>query len=1175
MKKNATLFLLIAGILFHLNASANYKQGITISVKDEPLEAVFKIIQKQSSYSFVYSGDQLKGASKVSVSVVNETLKNVLDQVLKGQPLRYEISNEFVIIKKKTTVTQTIIDGDTTAGKPIDLIGKVVDEQGKPVAGATVTVRGSGVSTATNADGDFLIRADERGSLMITSVGFDTKIIRINGANSLVVKLSIVAQQMKEVIISTGYQKVSAERFVGAYSQLDSAAYSRRAGMNILDRLDGTVSGVVFKKKGDLQPIQIRGISTLGGGVESSSLWEPLIVVDNFPMDSRFNINSINPNDVENITILKDAAATSIWGAKAGNGVIVITTKKGRYNKALQVSASINLTIESKPNLFYVPRLTSSEFIDIEKDLYSKGFYENSISDVYSWPVVSPVVEILEAKKNNLISEKEAEEKINQLRRFDTRDEYMKHVYRNAVWQQHYIGIGNGNNVFTYNISGGYNRKINSIKGSNPDQQFTISANTAFKPQKNLEIQTSLNFTESREKSTLLPSLPTYFPYMQLVEQDGTPSPIPYRHRISYLDTVGKGTGLLDWKYRPLDEIKYANNNITSKNLRINLGLSYRIANWVSASFGYQYLTQSTVSKKLNGKETYFTRDLVNTFYNPDPTLDEYHTYPIPKGGILDLSNFESKNHIFRASINVNKVWGQHRISGLIGTDISETNGFVSYIRLFGFNEQNGSYRSTMDFLNLYPQTYGAYPGTTSSIPESNIYREEPFNRFVSTYANISYDYKDKYSIYSSVRRDGANVFGVNSNNRWKPLWSIGGKWQLSKEDFFQINWIQSLSIRTSFGYSGNVNNVESGKLTILYNSFSAPYTNLTHAIIQTAFNPNLRWEKVGQLNSGIDFEIFNGRFRGSVDVFLKKSTDLISNYPMDPTVGVSNYLINSASLRTTGFDFTGNARILKGSIQWNSKLGISYSKTIVTKIFNRSFRTADYIGYQIFPTEGRMAYPVISYRWAGLDPQTGDPLGYIGGKASNDYQQIASDSLENQKYHGSAIPLVTSFFVNTLSWKNVSVSFTITGRFNYYFRKPALNLTETGEIGGTNYTTDYLQRWQKPGDENFTTIPSVTYPPPSNSSSRSTFYRNSEIHVERGDNIRLQDIRLEYNWNLKIGNKFPIKSIQSFFYPNNLNIVIWRASKSNFDPDYSGGSGDPTAGPTPKTWTFGFNFIF
>ena len=516
--------------------------------------------------------------------------------------------------------------------------------------------------------------------------------------------------------------------------------------------------------------------------------------------------------------------------------------------------------------------------------------------------------------------------------------------------------------------------------------------------------------------------------------------------------------------------------------------------------------------------------------------------------------------------MNFNKNLGEIGIiTGLFAAELSETGSSSFSDRLYGYNDQFGTYQPNIDYYNQYP-LYDNLGSTSGTIPQGSSTNNGPFNRSVSVLGNFSYIYKNRYTIYGSARRDGSNVFGVNTNNRWKPLWSAGASWDIDKESFYNLSWLPALKLRTSIGYMGNVNNSLSGLPTIVYSGTSY-FTKLTQAQVGNAANPNLRWEQVRILNVGIDYNILKGRITGSIDVFNKRSTDLISGVPFDPTTGILFYNVNSASLKGNGFELAINSINTTGSVRWETGLSVSYAKMVVSKIYNGGYRASDFISYALQPAVGRVAYGLSSYKWGGLDPLTGDPQGYLNGKISKDYVSIFNDSVQNQVFHGSSQPLYTGYLRNSISWKHFTLSANITFRFDYYFRKTSIDYNSL--FGRWSGSADYYARWQKPGDEKHTNIPSLLYPVPFEVSQRDVFYAGSAVNVLRGDNIRLQDARLEYLFDKNTFSKFPFTNIVLFVYANNLNTILWRHAKSPFDPDFAGGS-DANGAPTPKTYTIG-----
>lgn len=1165
MKLTAIILLAVC-----LQASATgFSQTISFKGENVPLKQFFSAIEKQSAYIFFYKTGLLDNTKPITLNVKDIAIEAAVKEALRNQPLDYVIEDKTILIKAKAPVK--IEDDIITGTLLLPIRGTVKDADGRPLAGASISVKGSKEAVISNEKGNFEINAKEGDVLVISYVGFERQELKVGkeGTISFVLKNKIVNID-SVTIISTGYEKISKERFVGSYAQLDSANFHRRVGMGIIERLDGTVPGVLFDKKGGF-PIQIRGISTIG----ASSRSEPLVVIDNFPiLDVSVQVENLNPNDVESITVLKDAAATSIWGAQAGNGVIVITTKRGKYNQRFQLSASSNVTVEEKPDLYYYPKISSSDAINIEEFLFSKGFYDANINNNTNRPVISQVVEILARRRANLLTDADTAAQIGALRQHDVRSDLNKYVYREAIRQQHYMGFNGGNNVLAYQFSFGYNHSLNNIQGSKPDGQYTITTNTSFRPVKNLDIQAGINFTQNIVKSVGLP-FSSFSPYASLVDANGNALAVPNQYRQGYIDTAGGGK-LLDWNYRPLDEIRLTDATTNSKAINLNLNVGYKLTSWLQANISYQYNNLLSASRNYKSLQVYETRDLINQYTNFNQTNDNLR-YPVPKGGILNVFNSLFKSYFTRGTLNFNKSFGiDHQLTALLGGEINNAaGGYSTSQRFYGYNDLVGTYRMNVDYNTFFARPYPK-GSLSATIPLSANYTEQDSRRLVSVLGNISYTYKSRYNFYASARRDGANVFGVNTNNKWKPLWSAGAGWDVSKESFYHVSWMPFFKLRASYGYTGNVarNNV-AGILTIRIGGPDI-YSNLPFNSISDAPNKNLRWEQVRIINAGADFGLFQNRLSGSLEVFMKRSTDVITGFPLAPTSGVNSIPSNAGDLKATGFELNLNAVNIKGPIEWSSNFSLSYAKTVVAKIYNVSgYAASDFITYGLNAATGRIAFGLSSYRWAGLDPNTGDPQGYLDGQVSKNYQRIFSDSIQNQVFNGSALPLYSGFLRNNFSWKGFTLSANITGRFKYYFREPALELsyTSASNPNGVMYAADYYQRWQKPGDEAFTNIPSMPYPVGTNVSARNTFYSSSEILVKRADNIRLQDVRLSYQWYNKKAKNILFKSVQFFFYPNNLNLILWRAEDSQYDPDFTGSSGNLV--PTPRTWTGGVTLNF
>jgi len=410
-------------------------------------------------------------------------------------------------------------------------------------------------------------------------------------------------------------------------------------------------------------------------------------------------------------------------------------------------------------------------------------------------------------------------------------------------------------------------------------------------------------------------------------------------------------------------------------------------------------------------------------------------------------------------------------------------------------------------------------------------------------YFNGLYEYKGKYGLSFSARKDAANSFGTNVNSQWNPLWSAGLSWQIAKEKFMkETDWIDYLKLRTTFGYGG-VQPYGALNKTVIGYVGNSNYSNLPYALIGSPPNPGLKWETVRTLNFGMDFSIYGGKLIANIDYYRKKSFDLLSDDPFDPTSGYSLLTKNVGKIATHGIDLTlaSNGRFGKG--YWQSSINFSYSKNKVTDYRGTIGATSLYLdgGRTLMPLLGKSLYPVFSYKSAGLDPVNGDPRGYKNGNISKDYQVLTTDSLQYLNYHGTALPPIYGAWNNTIGYGKFYLDFSLLFKFGHYFKKKSIvygNLFDSWDGHA-----DFAKRWQQPGDELATTVPSMQYP---NNSYRDLFYQHSSNNIVKGDLIRLQNIRFGYNFGL---NDKKIKG-QLYIGANNVGL-IWRQNKENLDPDY------------------------
>lgn len=1138
-----------------LRAEDGLGQGIedkTISLElhNETLRNALNKIEELSGYRVAYVVQEVVDYKNINLEKEKRTVKKTLELILNNTALAFK-QEEFTILiynrghRRAELVMSDSVDANILAANADTTVrGRVTTAEGGALEGVSVTVQGSDIGTSTNAQGYFALKGVPGNAVLLFSfIGFERQVIRLEGKKNLEVQLvKRGGAVLDEVVVSTGYQKISKERFVGAVTTIDSELYHRQISTDVLSRLDGITNGLLFDHRKGVSggvSLQIHGISS----INSSSY--PLIVLDNFPYTG--DINNINPDDVDNITILKDAAAASIWGARAGNGVIVITTKKGKYNQPFSVSFSSRVNVTEKPHVFSQPIISSSDFIDLEELLFSNG---NRFADTASGsrPVISPVYEILYKLRRGDITQAVADAQINSLRGIDVRNDIDKYINRPTLNQNYSLNIGGGNNIFNYALSGSYNHNSGGRIGLVGPDRYTFNTSSSLKVRKRLELQAGLSFTQTNSKDHGSAFLPKY-PYVQLADAMGNPLAIDRGYRSSYLDTAGGGK-LLDWNYSPLDELRngYITNTSKGQFVLMNLSANLKITDWLNGGLQYQYSVQNSESRNLQGLQSYLTRDMINRYTQINGSTV---TRIIPLGDILSVSNSNTTGYNLRGQLNINKAWmGKHQLTALAGAEVSQNYNKSNSSLLYAYKDNNLQI-ATLDYVTYYP-LYGGQTGS-ASIPYGSLLGET-IARTASFYGNASYTYLNRYTLYSSARKDGANVFGVKTNNKWKPLWSVGAAWDISKENFYTVSWMPSLKLKVTYGYAGNTNNTISGQATVSNGNISN-YTTLNSYLLRTPANPNLRWEQVATLNVGLDFSVLNNKISGSINIYQKKSSDLFESTPLDPTTGWTGATVNSADLKGNGIDFQLNTINIDGAFKWKTSFSFNYARVIVTKYYLPESIFVNSIsnfggGLTINPRPGQLAWGFYSNRWAGLDPATGAPRGYLNKEISTNYAAMLSDSLQNGVFSGSSVPLSYGNILNTFSWKvfkGLSLSANMTFRLDYSFRRAIMNYSiffNSPDIKNAN--SEYSRRWQKPGDEAWTTVPSLVYPADAN---RDGFYANSEATVEKGDYIRLQDVRINYSIDNKNMPRIAIKNIQIFIMGNNLGL-LWIANKAGIDPD-------------------------
>lgn len=1136
-------------------------QDINLSARNESLEQVIKKLRAQTDFVIMAPSATLTKTKPVTVNLKGVSIDQAMREIFKNQPdnLDYEIKGKNIIIRQRPTP-------DNTPGKkgeqPAKKSGRVLDQAGNPIAGATVTDSKGGNATSSSGSGSFEIAVQDGDHLTIKMLGYEQQDIEVNGnIGDIHLTATNIVMETADVI-NTGYQSIPKERAVGSFVQVDNKLLNRSVSTNILDRLNGIVPGLTKDEignfNGEIQTnpnnrssgLTIRGKSTL------LSSTDPLIVVDNFPFEGE--LSSINPNDIESVTVLKDASAASIWGARSGNGVIVITTKQGKQNEAIKIDFSSNLTVADRPDVYYNQNyIDSKSLIDIEQYLFDQGYFDSDLMDNSTYPVVSSAVEIMNLVKTGALTDAEGQKRLDVLRNSDVRKDWSKYIYQKALKQQYSLAMHGGTSNITYRLSAGYDKNKDELVRNGSDR-FTINTLNTYRPIKNLEIIAGLNYAQSHTDlnnrfSQYALNNPkysgSYLPYSMLADEQGNPLDILYSFRESYLAQTAE-QGFKDWRYRPLQELALADNRTKVSSILAKLSATYKILPELSATVNYQIEEQKISSRNYQTQDSYYVRNLYNKFSVYDPSTKTI-TSNFPKGDVLDLNDYTWTSWNFRSQLNYDKTFGLHSISALAGFESRELKTDGTGQTLLGYDDQFGTSNMALDYVTSFPTS----PAGSSRLPSPAGRIYGIINRFISYYANGSYNYNDRYTVTASLRTDGANLFGAKVNNRFTPLWSVGAGWKVSNESFYQASFLPYLNIRSSYGFNGNTYRYGTALLTGRYGT--ALLTGAPNITNLTAPNPELSWERVKNLNLGVDFRTKNNIVSGTIEFYNKTGIDLVQPTALAPQTGFTTYIANTAKTRTKGIDLNLTVNWLNKDLQWKTILQYSLVKDKILK-YDIPYSSISGFGGIV----GKPLNALFAYKWEGLNPENGNPVGWLNGAKSEDYASIIANLKESDiVYKGNRTPTSFGSIRNDFTYKGFDLSFNITYFLDYVFRRSTIDPNYAALITNQR-NADYLNRWQKPGDEQHTSVPSLSYP---EDYSRTYFYQLSEALITPGDHIRLQDIRLGYDLNKVISS--PKIKMNVFFYANNIGI-IWRKNKNGLDPSVINY-------PVPRTYSIGINANF
>lgn len=1156
------LLLLVTG-LFSSTETAHAQP----STKSISIPEALKKISKVYGTEFFYDKDLVKGkATTYNLdNIKGKPLEEVLKAVLypNGFLFVYIKRNYYTIIPKdrvgETTTDQAPTTNTSTgmgSGADRVITGTVVDEANNPLAGATVSTPDKRGVTIVNEAGSFSMTVPRQtNQLTVTSVGYNPLTINLTSAGSYSIVLKSTSALLQNVeVIATGYQTISKERATGSYGIIGKDQLEKPTS-NIATRLIGTTAGVQASLDVDGNPtFQIRGLTSLYANSQ------PLIVVDGFPIQGDFN--SVNPNDVESVTILKDAAAASIWGARSANGVIVIVTKKAKRGTPLKVEFNVFTRIGKKIDLDYVnPLAPSDQTVEYEKMSFNKwsaqlnsGSFQTNYNKQWSLATVA-----LSEHDLGFITAAQRDAILAQLKTQDNRGQISDHLLANPSTQQYNLTLSGSSGKMQNTLSLMFEDNQSNFKETDSKRYMVNFRN-------NVEVFKWLDFnfsgffvsTKQNNNGVGLGDIQNISPYEMLVNPDGSLAnqsrfywPIMERFVPMRLFPYA------DWTYNPIQEIKNRRLESEQLNTRIQAGLTFKILKGLTFDTKGQFELFNINNRNYYNENTFQVRSIINQATTWNQTTNAM-TLNLPKGGMLMQDRSKVQSYNLRNQLNFNRVFStDHEVSFLAGAEVnnmvSETFGHPT---TYGYNDQTLS-------VGTFPRGPGGtfFPiqnwlgaNQTFAYNNSFSYRTE---RYFSAFGNMAYTFKQKYTISGSYRTDASNLITDDPKYRYAPFWSVGFGWQLYRENFMRdISWLDRLSLRATYGYNGNVDKSTSFRPLIATGGAPNVYTQDLTATVSSFGNPTLRWEKTGTWNIGADYSLFNGKLYGKFDLYNKYGRDLIALLSIPAVNGTTSQRLNNAEMSNRGVELElGTQLDINKNISWRGGVNFSYNKNEIEKLFIANYPASTlYSGGTGAYVVGENANSIWRFKYAGVVNQQPQVVGAKG--ATYDFGAFTpGDGREYMVNPGTTVAPYTLGFMNAFQVYDFNLSFIVTGKFGHVFQRTGFNYPPT-------WTTRVLPN--KKLSEVINGDPSRIVPLPYNANEPryyfwDRFHQYLDYLIEDASHVRMQEVNLTYGLPKSLSSRFHISRLQVYAQANDLFTIY--ANDAGEDPEYRLG----TMNPRPK----------
>lgn len=1158
--------------------AASYSQQVSLSEKNAPLKNVLLKIREQSKYQILFNDNWLLKAKPVNIEINKASIEEVMERSLEGQPFDYLISDKTILITpKEVTLFDRLINYIRTS----EITGKVFDEKGLPMPGVSIKAKRGGKVAITDKDGAYRITVEDNDLLIFSYIGYSITELPVKDKKVINVTMEPNPAQLEQVMV-TGYQTISRERATGSFTQIGREVLNNRPVSNLSTALQGMVAGMQSKEKADGSvDFLIRGNTSLYADKS------PLIVVDGFPI-SFSDFSDINPNDVETVTVLKDAAAASIWGARAANGVIVIVTKKLKGTSKLKVEGHVFTRISNKLNLDQaLTQANSADQVAYERKAFENNWtffpYSGSFGDISNSLTLAQ--ELLYANKNGKLSTTDMNAGLDRLSKINNRSQIKDLLLQNAVLNQYNVNLQAGTEKSKSYASILYEKnKGNFVK--NKYDRFNLNFNNNYQLASFLNFNLSANFQYKRTEfsGATIDEIQNLSPYEMLLNPDGSYGTNLNTYNREQLTLIPSSKfPYADWSYNLLQEVNGRTETNQNLSARIQTGLNVKIAKGLTFDTKFQYERAKVDYKEYYDESTFYVRGLVNsmTGYN-DNTKTVGKSY-IPKGGILkgltlfnsdgtttDAPNTDLESFLVRNQFNFDKTIGsKHSISAIAGMEISQST-LNTIVNPYAYGYSADKLQATVP-----PYGYGSsldqftdFEGNSGvTISGGNTVFGWKRNKFVSFYGNAAYTYDNKYSLSGSIRSDASNFITDDPKLRWSPLWSVGAKWNLKNEDFMNnMRSVNRLELRLTYGKNGNVESSTSTKALLNVGTSLNSSTGTITATIADNGNPYLRWEKTTSTNLGLDFALFGNKFFGTIDLYNKKGEGIIGVVALPAATGTTSQKFNNAGIINRGIEITlgTNVQIPNTPVRYSTSINYAYNYNNINSLYNPSL----YVYQMIIGTfvEGRPVNAIYAFDYKGMKdgvPQVAGPNGTL--ISFNDLAPYNRGlGLPFLQYQGTSTPPHTLGWVNNIKVKDFSLTAVFIGTMGGVYRNPVFNYEATVGSGKT-FINKYVEEVFA-GNSN---LPGFALPNETSIYRWGRYAPNLSSLIECSSYIECKELTLDYNLPKRLIKTLHVNNIKVFAQTRDLGMV-WYANSKGYNPDWLPGTDRPQ-----QSYTFGINLQF